>query len=279
MSIRDRFVRALERITGDDVWTHSWGDRGIQGWPSRTFTLRLWPNDSTRSLAFRVELNVFSDLWGWKPLRVNEDGVGMSLSCGASVHATIESTRLGRWLRSRLSIPKWKDREISVSFHDAAMWWRLWSDPDEWKSGTPRWKDGNWHPLDTFLGRCDYESEIVETAEVVIPMPEKGYRAKIQLCRDTWKRPRSPFKRTVMRAHSEMLDPIPVPGKGENSWDCGEDAHFGSTRPAESIIDAVIGIYRSAMRTREKYGDRRNHGLDWRPVRSIDLVESTNPHA
>jgi hypothetical protein len=57
-----------------------------------------------------------------------------------------------------------------------------------------------------------------------------------------------------------MTDPVPFPGKGENSWDCGEDATHGYYGPAASIEDAVGNLVTSTLKRRRKYG-----GRDWKP--------------
>ena len=53
---------------------------------------------------------------------------------------------------------------------------------------------------------------------------------------------------------------IPVPGKGENSWDCGEDATFSLSCPSTTISEAIGEMVKSCMRTRERYA-----GLDFKP--------------
>lgn len=58
----------------------------------------------------------------------------------------------------------------------------------------------------------------------------------------------------------KMEEPVPVPGKGENDWDCGDDAIHGSTFAATTIPEAIGKMVGSAMRTRERYAS-----LDWRP--------------
>lgn len=60
-----------------------------------------------------------------------------------------------------------------------------------------------------------------------------------------------------------MLDgeQIPVPGKGENSWDCGEDATYAFSCMADSVEDGIASLVRSILVRRRKYG-----GRNWRHI-------------
>ncbi len=144
------------------------------------------------------------------------------------------------------------DDEISIRIFDWAIWWDFWSG-EGWDSKTPRWRDGCFHIDNFFLGRRKYERKVVEEKEVEVPMPEGSYRATVKLCEDTWKRPRW-GKKVIKRVDIEIPDGIPHPGKGENSWDCGDDATFGICCPAVSIADGVGKLVGSVLRDRVRYG-------------------------
>jgi hypothetical protein len=60
-------------------------------------------------------------------------------------------------------------------------------------------------------------------------MPEGKYPAHVKRERRTWKRPRwfTPLVREYWDVDVESG--IRVPGKGENSWDCDDDAIFASS--------------------------------------------------
>jgi hypothetical protein len=45
-----------------------------------------------------------------------------------------------------------------------------------------------------------------------------------------------------------------MPGKGENSWDVGDDAIYGGSCPAASCDAVVAHILASVYDRREKYG-------------------------
>lgn len=150
--------------------------------------------------------------------------------------------------------PTWDGkREISLSFHSNSLWWQFWSDPDCWSSKDSKWRRGAFHLDDFFLGKSKFSEEFLEERNVLIPMPEKSYEATAKLTLDTWTRPRW-FKKQIKRIHIEIPEGIPFEGKGENSWDCGKDATFGITCPAESIPEGVGTLVGSVLRSRVKNG-------------------------
>jgi hypothetical protein len=159
---------------------------------------------------------------------------------------------------------KWRlkecEKEISVSIHDGALWWSFWNDTMSWSSRTPKWRWGNWNPMDTFLGKIKYSEREFNNKDIEIPMPEKSYLANVVFKECTWKRPLW-FAERIIRANVDIPEGIPVPGKGENSWDCGQDAIYSSCFPAKTLQEVIGKMVESAMRDRIKYG-----GLKWRPI-------------
>jgi hypothetical protein len=57
-----------------------------------------------------------------------------------------------------------------------------------------------------------------------------------------------------------MITPIPHPGKGENSYDCEDDATYSLTTEARNEAEAIGAMVATVMRSRQKYG-----GLNWQP--------------
>lgn len=152
------------------------------------------------------------------------------------------------------------EREISFSWFDSAFHWKVWATVDSWSRDTPRWRDGWWNPLDTILGSQRHSLKLLSTGEVVVPMPEGNYTGQYQETVSIWKRPRWPFAKHVRRYEVEMTEPIPIPGKGENSWDCEDTAIEALVTPAYDVNDLVGRIVASAVRDRLRYG-----GTDWKP--------------
>jgi len=188
---------------------------------------------------------------------------------------------LPRWMEIVLGLyrPKttdekynhYTDRTVGFSIHHGRLWVSLWENEMEWNCEDPWWWKFNvsLNPLDV-LGQWQYASEIIREQAVEIPMPERAYKASVKMCADSWKRPRWPWwplTRTILRAHVDDMEPIPFPGKGENSWDCGPDALRGITCAAQSPEAAVGEIVASVFR------DRMRHGCSYR----YEPNESANP--
>jgi hypothetical protein len=154
------------------------------------------------------------------------------------------------------------DRHTGIAVFDWKIWISIGNDETGWEDNRRQW----WRhiiisPADLVLGSTKYSKVDLEKVKVDISMVEGSYPAEITLTECTWKRKRSPFKQVIKRAEVEMGKPIPIPGKGENSWDCGEDALYSITLPNKDTIQAAIaGTVESCLRDRFKYG-----GYGWKP--------------
>lgn len=151
------------------------------------------------------------------------------------------------------------ERRIGIRIFGGALWWQCWDREAVHFGDDPWWMRGNWHPLDTLLGRHEHRSEELQARDVQIPMPEGNYTATAKLERATWKRPRWPFAKTILRVSIDIPKGIPVPGKGENSWDCGPDATFGLTTPARTIEDGIGQLVASVLHDRKRRGAPANY--------------------
>jgi len=123
-------------------------------------------------------------------------------------------------------------RGIDFSWHSGAFWWALWSREMEWRATDPWWvRTHSFHPVDFLLGRMKHKHEVLsEYKEVLVPMPEGCYKTEMREERRTWTRPRwpwRPFTREQQYIEIKIDGGIPFEGKGENSWDCGEDGLWG----------------------------------------------------
>lgn len=157
--------------------------------------------------------------------------------------------RFDAWWTARY---RYGSRTVEASIHDAIVWWRMWTDPNEWHSKTPRWREGNFKPLDVILGRERYREQTLSEHDVLIPMPEGGYPAKVALRLDTWARPRW-FAKSLLRASVDVPIGVPHQGKGENSYDCGEDALFGWGGPCATLEGAIASTVESVLKSRRRY--------------------------
>lgn len=260
------------------VHLHHWGAR--EG--SRGGRWHLTANGGGHeALTVRAEGYVASGAsHGGIGLSTDEDSAGVQVFVGVPKVAcgwlTIGSWSLASWARKRLGWSLPDDLNVaSLRFHDRAAWWELWHPKHEWKSGTPRWRHGNFHWWDFLTGKPVHSKEVTEgPVEVLVPMPEGAYRATVTLERRVWKRPRWPWPQV---GHGFDLDVIsrpgpdgpyvpdevdgerplgyiPVPGKGENSWDCGGDGTFGMSGPGRTVEKAIATVVESTLRDRRRRG-------------------------
>ena len=150
-------------------------------------------------------------------------------------------------------------RETGVRVFDWKLWVDIWRREHSYSRQDPWWMHNtvDLNPLNLLFGTTRYDDGPTIHDEVVdFPMPEKSYRGRVRIQANQWKRPRWPWPKTVLRAHVDMEEPIPFPGKGENSWDCGDDAIYGSTFPCRSVEEAVGRVVGTALRNRQRYGGR-----------------------
>lgn len=135
----------------------------------------------------------------------------------------------------------------------------------QWGRDDYAWEPTGWYwscfLKDVLLGVAKYSSTPIGPRVLgLIQMPEGSYGCSVQLSVDEWRRPRW-FTQRQHGAQVDIPNGIPVPGKGENSWDCGEYAIYGMTLSVRTADEAIAAVVASAIRTREKYG-----GRNWRPA-------------
>jgi hypothetical protein len=181
----------------------------------------------------------------------------------AGIYITLE---LPRALRQRIGYRD--ERELGVTFHDGALWFKLWNDPHDWHSSTP-FSDARsskrqpvLHLDDLLFGKVSYRTIDLETQEGTLQL-DGGYEVKARRFMSEWKRPRWPVPQRIMRVEIEIPGGIPIPGKGENSYDCEDDAIYGRTSPAASIDEAAHTLIADVLETRRKRG-----GVNWKPAKA-----------
>jgi hypothetical protein len=174
-----------------------------------------------------------------------------------SIYVHYDNHKLERWLSDKTKRADEKygnGRTIGVNWFEGSINIHLWNDPMAWRAKDPWWWNMSFRPVDFLFGNPKYSSKSVGFDIRSLPMPEKAYDVHITLTEDSWKRSRWPFAKTVMRANCEIEGGIPVPGKGENSWDCGEDATYGLTTPASTFDEAISKLFASVSDTAERTG-------------------------
>ncbi len=169
----------------------------------------------------------------------------------------------GLWLPKRLVDFNWEtpprqvllpdSRQCDFSISDWTIRFVPWGRTMEWSSKDAWWVRGVRVDLkDLFFGRMRCDRAILEeNIPVVIPMPEGVYQGVIR--RERWTRKRSRwFGETQESVWLEIPKGIPHAGKGENSWDCGDDGLFGIG--GDNVEDAIANAVRSVLRDRRRYG-------------------------
>lgn len=176
----------------------------------------------------------------------DDDDLLLSFGCGLfTVYFGICAPGLSWLPRGRVSQIYWFQR---------ALWIYPWSRRWEHRSSDPWWSRGKViHFDDLLLGRTSFSTRTLARHQVLIPMAEGAYPATVRIEERTWKRPRW-FARHVAGADIDIPGGIPFMGKGENSWDCGEDGLFGMSCPAASVEEAIGKVVATVLTSRRKYG-------------------------
>jgi len=255
------------KTTGDHlIWTHSC--RETRHRDDAWIGIRWWMH-ITLSFCFNVEFYWLGhNRWLAFDIGTTDDDPGFRVSIGIwrfTLHLSVESWKLFRWVRRC---------NLGFRTHSGSIWVDLFdddhgSDSLKGKSLGYRlkyfWKHGVHFCLpivDWLLGKEVYTKGEGEEHIAILPMPEGNYPVTITLSTDTWVRPRWPGVKRVKRARIVPSVSIPVPGKGESSWDCDEDAWSNMTCAAASIPEALTHAFESTIRDRFRHGS----GTNWKPV-------------
>lgn len=157
-------------------------------------------------------------------------------------------------------------REFSISFHHASLWWMIWAHCDKHRD---TWRNSSFNFSRLIFGDFDFEETVLNESpledwdiESVI-LPEGRYHASCKHIRRVWRWPR--WYRAVEDTFFkiEVERGVPIPGKGENSWDQGDDAIYAITLSADDIktrYGALSAFADRVLSARCKYAN-----LDWQP--------------
>jgi len=170
------------------------------------------------------------------------------------------------------------EREVRIGIHHWALWWSLWMPEGMSKSSDPRWRRGCLHFIDVIFGKHSFNEIQLDAQAVLVPMPERNYRGTVKVARRTWTRARWPFRSGPKQLFMEEMgytismesgEQIPIPGKGENSWDCDDDAVFSQSGPG-GVPEAIASVVESVFRTRRKHGG----SIAWQPEAPADRIQA-----
>lgn len=227
---------------------------------------RWWMHFGQKNTSVHCEWNWFTRFFAAEVSLATGDSDAISIHlacCLVSVWLSFSHYRLANWLSDKTRRPDQKygnGRTFGIRIFDGAIWFDFYNDPMEWRSADPKWQHFNFRPVDVLFGRPAHSERDLENARVEVPMPEGAYLATVRMFESSWKRPRWPIAKKLIRAEITPDKPIPFPGKGENSWDCGEDATHSMTCAADSPFKAAMALSESVMKSRVRHG-----GHAWRP--------------
>lgn len=244
-------------------------------WRYGRFSVYRYPDDTGEN---RSTWNVG---WQWCLGKQSAGMFGASVGTGTGqddehFSASVCLGRVGSWYFNADHLPpfSWlsklagrdfpRDRELSLRFHDGLIAWSLWAATMGYHKGA-RWRANQWS-WHRWIGWYPEHVgwETLDVVRTVVPMPEGSYPATVELKRGTWRRRR--LFAWAPKVHHYVSDitpdtPIPEPGKGENPWDCGDDATYSMSGPFTTAAEAVAALVESVYRSRTRYGS----GPTWQP--------------
>lgn len=233
---------------------------------------------------FKNDRSIAIEIAGWKSnpsIYVRVDGderdICFHFAFGFGIWITFERFLPKSWYPTYESsyghgrLPE--EREISFSFHGGSFWWNFWVS-EEWSSWTKNktWKKGCWHIVDRIKGKRKYEKYELERSQYVLPFFEGNYNVEVIKTQRIDKWPRWPTLKMIsweVRAGyykdgTFIEKPIPVEGKGENSYDCDEDATYSISFPGhpykkdiKTPYEAALYFWHSMMKDRERRGSAK----------------------
>lgn len=232
------------------------GEKGLVHW-------RCWLGNRP-GLAFSISIP--SRFWHIHlDIATGEDALGFSIATPlCAIWLSLEHYPLQRFLSKLVDGKRgYGGRVIGISFHDSTFWVKLWEDPMGWSSTDPKWWSFTIKPLQIIFGKEKYSEVVKDEGEMLIDMPEGKYEATYKRFTSYWKRERAWWTKSIERIEVEIPVGIPHEGKGENSWDMGMDATFGTTRPCNHrkpiwVIAKQIAL--DALKDRQKYGGLSDPG-------------------
>lgn len=165
-----------------------------------------------------------------------------SLKLGYIGDVTDVSVAWARWAED-CGMTDYYRRQVPRTYTDAQLW-RGWS----WRLRRPpllRW----------LLGREKHEVTVLDVRPVAVEMDGRRYAGTWKLERYSTTRPRWPRPyRVRFSSHVVMADPPRFAGKGENSWDQGDDGIFGMGSRELTPAGAVGDYVKAVLKNREHYG-------------------------
>ncbi len=161
-------------------------------------------------------------------------------------------------------------RQYGFYFYEWAFVWSFHSKINESSSRDPWWMSQYIHIDDLFLGRRErLEDQLLSEENIHFKIGGKNF----VMNSIKWKRnrsfrrfiPYSLYHRTWYSVQMKIEKPPMRAGKGENSWDCGDDGCFGMSGPwdgqvpgwknRDECVRAAVEYYvKSVLKDAKRYG-------------------------
>lgn len=166
---------------------------------------------------------------------------------------------------------KYVNRDTSIRIHDWTIWTSVFHDNSSWTKGLPwiKQREFNINIPDLLLGKFEAHSkEDPKKTRAKIFLDEGSYDVTITMIERWHTRKRWPWRIGAVLCADVVPDiPVPFPGKGENSWDCGEDAVRAMHSAARSPGEALRKFEESILQSRHRHGH-----IGWVPERKKEAV-------
>lgn len=195
-----------------------------------------------------------------------DSGRNLGLTFAVPLLCTLYVTAEGVFARRlfEYDFDRGDDREIGVYFFGGSVWWNFWVGTiASWSQSFPwckKWRQGNFR-FANLLGKEAYScATLKEGIPVEIAMPEGVYHGTAKIERSRWKRPFW-LERVQISTYIEVPRGIPFSGKGENSWDCGDDGLWGAGCAGEDVAAAVESFRARVLKNRKRYGQPSDEAI------------------
>jgi hypothetical protein len=244
------FYERRDNAPIDPLWRHgrgwlTWGHE--DAWPRPTIGVEWKVGKPVHLFGFGINVEH------------EETPIHASFYCWPfSLYINAETKFANRIARRLVGEKFGAEREIRLVIgrdDETSIRWAVWTPDSEWSSTTPKYRRGWFTPSAFLLGRWEHSKETLSTTPVVVPMPERAYPATVELILRTYRRKRFPFiVKRYRTATVEIPGGIGFPGKGENAWDCGDDALNSLSGPYSRVEEAIGATVAAVFRNRKKYG-------------------------
>lgn len=248
------------------LYTYFIKDHKLPKWRAGRYYINIGQYRKGRRRSLHFEWT--SGLHSWLGLRLQWGGMEQDFQVMLGLGLATLWITPEDWTTWEHHLPHYNSHATGIMYYSGAITVDIWA-PENDFSGTGRKRNYYIRPLDRLkdkiLGKRKYSTEVISEYKETLSFLEGEniveYPVVISMEIATWKRPRWwPMK--LYRPEIKMQ--IPVPGKGENSWDIDEDCIYDSTlagRKTPYTIEEVL-----KQETEYIMKERLRHGgLNWKP--------------